>query len=93
MVLLFLLDLDHVDSTEEADVNQFERCLGRPYNPRRLQHKEIFNLQPREKNRADSVFESFSSVSDFFTHVFNISFVQTCRIGSQPHDYPCLQLR
>ena len=25
MVLLFLLDLDHVDSTEEADVNPVER--------------------------------------------------------------------
>ena len=32
MVLRFLLDLDHVDSTEEYDVNPVERCLGRPYS-------------------------------------------------------------
>ena len=40
MHLRFLLDLDHVDSTEEADVNPVERCLGRPYNTQRLQQRE-----------------------------------------------------
>ena len=66
MVLLFLLDLDHVDSTEEALVNPVERCLGSPYNMYSAAAAErSLQSSSSEKNQVDSVYESFSPVSDF----------------------------
>ena len=55
----------------------------------RLQQKEVFNLHPQRKIRSILFTSLFLRCQTFCTYVFNISFVQTCRIRSQP---PCLQL-
>ena len=52
--------------------------------------KKVVTLHPQRKISSIQFTSLFLRCQTFCT--FNISFVQTCRIRSQPHDYPCFQL-
>ena len=63
LLLLEWQGLTHVDGTEESGVNQIEICLGRPYNIRQLQQKEVLYFQPLKRTEPIQFLNLFSTSS------------------------------